>query len=144
MLVKKKVDAKSLRKEIFRDILFFSLAEGGACGFPGEMIAVNKEPAAYSMQSVFGDVDVREVKKLFPVLEQCRFGIFGYDSKVPEGWNYVNLGLGNHLIVADEVYDLFKSLTKDCKENYEYYSAWQDAAREIAGLPDVTEGEEYV
>lgn len=28
--------------------------------------------------------------------------MFDLDSKVPKGWNYVNLGMGNHLIVLQE------------------------------------------
>lgn len=134
MLIKNLIDSKSLSKEIFKDVLFFSLAEGGAMGVPGEMIVVNKSPGAFAMDSVYGDVDVVEVERLFPVLGQCCFGLFGLDSEVPEGWNYVNLGAGNHLIVADEVYDEFKRLTRDCKEDYEYYGAWQDAAAKITGL----------
>jgi len=144
MLIKRRIDADSLNKEMFDNVLFFSLAEWGACGAPGEMIVINKEPAAYSMQSVYGDVDYMDVEKLFPVLGQCRFKMFGFDSEVPEGWHYVNLGLGNHLIVADEIYDEFQRLTKDCKETYEYYAAWQDAAREAVGLPDIRVGNEYV
>lgn len=144
VIVKKELTAETLNKEIFEDVLFFSLAEGGACGVPGEMVVINKEPAAYAMQSVFGDVDVREVEKLFPVLPECEFGLFGLNSKVPKGWNYVSLGLGNHLIVADEVYDQFKSLTEDCKEDYEYYAVWQDVARVIAGLPEFTGDNEYI
>lgn len=68
--------------------------------------------------------------------------MFGLDSEVPEGWNYVNLGMGNHLIVADEVFDEFKKLTKDCKREVEYYGAWQDAAAKILGLE--TDGDENV
>ena len=48
--------------------------------------------------------------------------------------------MGNHLIVADEVYDEFCRLTKDCKTEVEYYGAWQDAAAEILGLE--TDGDE--
>lgn len=142
MLIKDLIDAKSLNKDIFEDVLFFSIAEGGAMGVPGEMIVVTKSPAAYALESFYGDVDVRDVEKIFPVLEQCRFGIFGQDSEVPEGWNYVNLGMGNHLIVADEVYDEFKKLTKNCKRAVEYYGAWQDAAAKILGLE--TDGDENV
>ena len=134
MLIKDLIDSKSLNKDIFKDVLFFSLAEGGAMGVPGEIIVVNKSPRAFAMESVYGDVDVSDVVKMFPVLEQCRFGMFGLDSEVPEGWNYVNLGMGNHLIVADEVYDEFCRLTKDCKREVEYHGAWQEAAAEILGL----------
>ena len=144
MLTNTLIDAKSLNQEIFDGILFFSIAEGGAMGVPGEIIVINKRPEAYVLESVFGDVDVGEVEKLFPVLGQCRFGIFGYDTEGPEGWNYVNLGMGNHLLVADEVFDEFEKLTKDCKTPVEYYGAWLDAESEIVGLEDNCEGEEDV
>lgn len=143
MLVKEYIDSDTLKKEIFEDVLFFSVAEGGAMGVPGEIIVVNKKPAAFAMNHVFGNkiVDYRKVMELFPVFSQCRFKIFGYDSEVPEGWNYVNLGMGNHLIVADEVYEEFRRLTEDCKEEHEYYRAWQDAVRRIVGLPDMDDTE---
>ena len=88
------------------------------------------------MHTVFGDVSFRDVVRLFPIIKQCRFGVFGFDSEVPAGWNYVNLGFGNHLIVADEVYGEFQNLTKDCKWEGDYYQAWQSAAGEIVGLSD--------
>ena len=103
-------------------------------GVPGEIIVVNKTPAAYNMNFVFGDVKIDDVISLFPALGECHFGLFGLDSTVPEGWSYVNLYMGNHLIVADEVYEEFQRLTKDCKEIGECYNAWQDAAKEIVGL----------
>ena len=139
MLAKKVIDARALSKDIFKDVLFFSLAEGGAMGTPGEIIVVNKKPAAYSMQCVFGDVKYGDVEAMFPVIGQCRFGLFGFDSEVPDGWNYVNLGMGYHLIVADEAFDEFQRLTKECEREVDYYVAWQDAARVVVGLPDASE-----
>ena len=91
MLIKDPIDSKSLSEDIFKDVLFFSLAEGGAMGVPGEIIVVNKIPAAYDMNFVFGDVNIEDVISLFPVLGECHFGLFGLDSTVPDGWNYVNL-----------------------------------------------------
>lgn len=138
MLVKQYIDSNTLKKEIFEGVLFFSVAEWGAMGVPGQVIVVNNKPAAFAMNQAYGDERAhwRTILEMFPVLKQCRFGIFGFDSKVPEGWNYVNLGLGNHLIVADEVYEEFRRLTAHCKEEFEFYRDWQDAARRIVGLPD--------
>ena len=130
------INADTLNETIFEEVLFFSLAERGAMGRPGEIIVVNSKPAAYSMQTYFGEVSYQDIARMFPIIKQCGFGLFGFDSEVPDGWNYVNLGMGNHLIVADEVYEEFQKLTKDCKSEPEYYQAWLDAASKITSIKD--------
>lgn len=97
-----------LTKATFNDVMFFSLAEGGAMGEPGAILFYVKSGELYHLNYVFGDVDINKVEKLFPTLSECRFGMFGLNSSVPRGWNYVNLGMGNHLIVNDDVFGVFK------------------------------------
>lgn len=107
-------------------------------GVPGRIIVVNKKPAAFTMNYLYGDrrVDNRKVMEMFPAYEQCCFMGFGFEREVPKGWNHIDLGAGNSLFVADEVYEEFKRLTADFTEDYELYGAWQDAACRIVGLPD--------
>ena len=42
--------------------------------------------------------------------------------------------MGNHLIVADEEYDEFKSIARQCEKDYEYYGVWYDVAKKILGV----------
>ena len=87
-----------INKATFKNVMFFSIAESGAMGEPGGVLFYVESGELYHFNYVYGDVDIRKVGKLFPVLEECRFGVFGIDSFVPKGWEYVNLGAGNHLI----------------------------------------------
>lgn len=119
---------EDLNKKIFEDVMFFSVAEGGAMGEPGGVIFYNKAGKVYHLNYVFGDADIRKVERLFPVLSKCQFGMFGIDSSVPEGWNYIYLGMGNHLIVHDEVYPRFMELLAGEKD---IYGMWRQLADTI-------------
>lgn len=121
---------RDLKKSIFTDIMFFSLAEGGAMGEPGGVFFFDKNGQTYHFNYVFGDADMGKVERLFPVLGDCEFGIFGLDSKVPEGWNYVNLGMGNHLIVNDAVYPKFAEILGE-EEPSVVYGKWVEIADSI-------------
>lgn len=120
-----------LKKSTFEDVMFMYVAEGGAMGEPGAVWFYVKTGEVYHFNYVFGDVKISKVEKLFPVLANCEFGIFGLDSSVPEGWNYVNLGMGNHLIVNDAVYDRFKESLGGEEEPSEVYGKWMEIADNI-------------
>lgn len=127
---------KTLKKSIFSNVIFFSIAEGGAMGEPGGIFFFDKEGQAYHCNYVFGDVNIGKVEKLFPTLCDCEFGMFGLDSKVPEGWTYVNLGMGNHLIVNDSVYPKFVDILGDEEEPSVIYGKWVEIADIILNRPD--------
>ena len=40
---------------------------------------------------------------MFMPLSKCKFKMFGLDRLALKGWNYVNLGMGNHLIVKNDM-----------------------------------------
>ncbi|MDY3274372.1 MAG: macro domain-containing protein [Agathobacter sp.] len=122
---------RDLKKSIFNDIMFFSLAEGGAMGEPGGVFFFDKKGQTYHFNYLFGDADMGKVEKLFPILGDCEFGMFGLDSKVPDGWNYVNLGMGNHLIVNDVVYPKFAENLGDEDEPSVVYGKWVEIADSI-------------
>lgn len=122
---------KSLKKSIFNNIMFFSIAEGGAMGEPGGILFFDNKGQSFHCNYVFGDIDIGKVERLFPTLCDCEFGMFGLDSKVPEGWNYVNLGMGNHLIVNDAVYPKFVDILGDEDEPSVIYGKWAEIADNI-------------
>ena len=51
--------------------------------------------------------------------------MFVLDSSAPKGWNYVNLGMGNHLIVRDDMIALFMEQIGEDAEPSEVYMKWQ-------------------
>lgn len=118
------LDRENLNKEFFENILFFMIAEGGAMGEPGAIKFVKTDGNLYHLNYVFGDFKIEEILAVFPTLGECDFCLFGMDSKVPKGWNYVNLGMGNYLIVKSEVYPPFKKLISKCKSAGEIYQSW--------------------
>ena len=122
---------ENLNKEFFENILFFMIAEGGAMGEPGAVNFVKTDGNLYHLNYVFGDFKYEEILAVFPTLGECEFGMFGMNSKVPKGWNYVDLGMGNSLIVKSEVYPSFKKLIGKCKSAGEIYQSWIDYAENI-------------
>ena len=120
--------------EVFKDVMFLSFAEGGAMGEPGGILFLVKSGDFYHLNYVYGDVELKKVKALFPVLRECQFGMFGKGSVIPKGWNYVYLGMGNHLIVNDEVYDLFKKEIGDEESPAEVYLKWISVAEKVLDL----------
>ncbi len=121
-----------LNKATFKNVIFFAIAGSGAMGEPGGIVFYVKSGEKYHMNYVYGDVDIRKVEKLFPVLAECRFGMFG-EGSVPEGWNCVNLGMGNHLIVSGEVYPRFiEELGSDIEPSVAYMN-WMKIAEGLVG-----------
>ena len=125
-----------LTREVFEDVMFLSFAEGGAMGEPGGILFFNKYGEFYHLNYVYGDAELDKVVDMFPILDECVFGMFGMGSVVPNGWNYVNLGMGNHLIVNDEVCDLFMEKLGDVQRPSEVYQKWIGAAREVFEIRD--------
>lgn len=116
-------------KDILDKTTFFQIAEGGAMGEPGGIVFLAEDGTVYHANYCFGDLKWETIQHAFPVIDQCRFGMFGIDSEVPDGWVYVNLGMGNHLIVRQDRYDKFSPLISGCKSSGEIYQRWLDHAK---------------
>ncbi len=115
-------------KDILDSTTFFQLAEGGAMGEPGGIVFLTEDGKVYHANCCFGDLTKETMEKAFPVLAGCEFGLFGFESKVPDGWIYVNLGMGNHLIVRMDYFRMFESLTREYKTPGELYQHWLEKA----------------
>lgn len=122
-----------MTKELFEDVMFFSLARGGAMGEPGAVYFYNKGGNLYYFNYVRSCINMNLVGELFPALALFRFGMVGIGSNVPEGWNYVNLGMGNHLIVNDAVYEEFIDCIGDEYVPSQVYRIWMEIAEKILG-----------
>ena len=120
-----------LNADLFQDVKFFSVAEGGAMGTAGEIIFLNGNGKSFSLNYFFGDITPDDIVEVFPLLAKCKLGIFGYGRTVPEGWNYVSLGQGNHLVISSDLYDKFKEKTAHIKYEHILYGKWYDIAVNI-------------
>lgn len=103
-----KLEKATLSTVPYDKIRYFSLAEGGAMGCPGEVLMVTSDGEVYQANYCYGDISYGDLVAAFPTLGMCEFPLFGVGTVMPEGWNYVALGMGNHLIVHDDVYSEFK------------------------------------
>lgn len=120
-----------LKSEMFEDVAFFKIAEGGAMGEPGGVIWVTNKGEAFHCNYCYGDISREDLLNAFEPLQKSFFGMFGKGSMAPEGWIHVYLGMGNHLLVSESIYDEFKEETKDVSCISEMYCRWYEAALKI-------------
>ena len=119
---------ETFTKDILDGVTFFQIAEGGAMGEGGGIVFVTEDGAVYHANYVYGDLKPENMEMAFPIIKDCHFGLFGIGSVVPEGWNYVNLGCGNHLIVRKDRYDDFAKRIADYNYPPEIYRIWLEQA----------------
>lgn len=128
---KKELCKADLTKELSEKIWFFKIAEGGAMGSPGDVTFITNDGTVYGFNYIYADMTFDDVRAFFPTITKCMFAMFGKGSIVPKGWKYVNLGMGNHLLVSEEIYDEFSIEVKDVKKVSEMYAVWQDKAHKV-------------
>ena len=108
----------------------FSVAEGGAMGSPNEVIIVDKETKTYSFNSNYLELDV--ISEIVPAIRQCQFISWGEPLIAAPGWNSVYLGFGNHLLVADAIYEEFATRREPYGNNLgRLYQEWIYIVEEI-------------
>lgn len=125
------LDNNSFNKETLDNISFFQFAEGGAMGDPGGIIIITDDGSTYHANYCYGGLKWETVKAAFPVINDCHFGLFGYNSTVPKGWVYICLGMGNHLIVREDYYTKFEPLISEYNSASEIYKHWIRKAQSL-------------
>lgn len=123
---------KSFEMIAYSDIVFLSIAESGAMGCPGEMLVATKNNLGtkwYCFNMMFDRFD--DLCSFYPPLKTFDCGIFGLASGIQEGWNHVDLGCGNHLLVRDDYNDAFETVLKILKPKSpgEVYASWRGIAQ---------------
>lgn len=98
------VNKGALTSGILDDVMFFKIAEGGAMGEPGGVTWARSNGESYHLNYCFGNIAMADLMNAFKPLKECCFGISGMGMVVPKGWRYVNLGMGNHLLVSNQVF----------------------------------------
>ena len=111
----------NISKELFDDVVFMLYAYSGAMVEGGAVRFVTRSGKCCRFNYLRDDLDLDDIIPYFPVLTQCHFTVFGKGSTVPEGWHYMYVGTGNHLIFAESVRERFEALIKDYKYVNEIY-----------------------
>lgn len=116
----------------YSDIVFLSIAEGGAMGCPGELLVATKDTQRakwYRFNMLCDKFD--DLCSFYPPLKTFDCGIFGMASGIQEGWNHVDLGCGNHLLVRDDYSNAFDMVVKILKPKSpgEIYASWRGIAQ---------------
>ena len=118
-----------LHRHLFDDVVFLMFSAPGAMLDEGTVYFVNRSCQLYGFDYVHGDIEFTDIFPLFPTLEQCRFTTFGKGSTVPEGWHYMYLGVGHHLIIEESVFPEFQEQIFDCQYANEVYAGWRTYVR---------------
>lgn len=107
------------------NIFFLTLAEGGAMGEPCSIEIVCKNNDEIKLfHTNYSDFDIKKLYSKFPTLETLKCGAFGIVTGVNNEYIHVDLGMGNHLFVKEQIYNKFQNYIKDIKENCILYSNW--------------------
>lgn len=148
-LIKKAAEGITFEENVstiaYENIVFFSLAEGGAMGCPGEVLIATKTNNAvkwYCLNTM--TIPHKDLLAIYPPLETFDCGIFGMASGIQDGWNHVDLGFGNHLLVRDDYYNAFSNAVEElhAKSVGEIYAHWRGIAQLLL-LNYVTESKAF-
>lgn len=84
------------------------------------------------MNGIYEDIEMEQVFEVCPPLSKCRFGVFG-GGIIPEGWETVYLGFGNHLVLHESINEEFrkKAEQSEIKEVGDLYNKWMDIVKRI-------------
>ena len=109
----------------------FSVAEGGAMGCPGRVVIIDKKNNVYDFY--MHELEKKDVMKILPALYESKRTVLGIDPST-SGWNRVYLGMGNHLMVADSIYDELREIALNRYKYFgigELYQHWIGVVQEI-------------
>ena len=110
----------------------FSVAEGGAMGCPGRVIIIDDKNNVYDFY--LHELEKEDVMKILPALYESKRAVLGIDPST-SGWKRVYLGMGNHLMVADSIYERFNEFAKALWQSRgSLYQKWMGAVQEILHL----------
>jgi hypothetical protein len=107
----------------------FSVAEGGAMGCPGRVIIIDDKNNVYDFY--LHELEKKDVMKILPALYESKRAVLGIDPST-SGWNRVYLGMGNHLMVAESIYERFNESAKSLWQSRgSLYQQWISIVQEI-------------
>ena len=121
---------QNMKDLLQEDIVFYSVADTGAMGELGGVEILTKSGKFYHTNDVEREKFFDYLATKIPLLKA--FGIFcGIICKMPDGYKYYDLGMGNSLLVKDEYAAVFDKKAKKVKNKVVLYGKWKDFALEI-------------
>ena len=126
-----KLTKTDLSKELGEKILFFHIAEGGAMGEPGGVVFITDDNDSYTFNYMFGNITIQDVKEFFPPLKRTWLGWHGQGNAIPDEWQHMYLGCGNHLLISDKVYKAFFEIMKNIPRISDRYGKWEQVAKTV-------------
>ena len=127
------VGDKDVDSLIGLDIVAYQEAEGGAMGYPGGVFFVTSDKRIF-FTSIWEQMSDDNLLKVFPPLAEVKWGLIGRGTRYPEGWHYEYLGMGNHLLVRDDLKEEFlKESDRLHRDNPDLilYNLWLDSVLSI-------------
>lgn len=118
------------------DIVAFSHSFIGACGEGGAIIMVAADGCIYHTNFVEQHFTEKEIEQICPPIRKCKFGLCEY-GEVPHGWHYVDLGMGNHLVVNDCCWSSFEKAIEHMPDVGDIYQNWLHLIQEIVSKPQI-------
>ena len=118
---------------IYENIKAFMFAEGGAMGCPGEVRIFSLEDDKVYLRRnnfAYGDFDMDRFVEHFMPMKTLHYEMFGNLIHIEDGWQFIDLGAGNSLLMTDEVYEEFKEHLEG-KRAPEVYQMFEKAILEI-------------
>lgn len=133
---------KKIDKNMFEDIVVFSVSEPGAMG-PLDMCFYRRNGETFNLDYKSEETPYSMIKEYFPVLRDCYWDgpmknetvasgtiVIGgsaddRETCVAEGWRHIYLDYGNHLAVKKELYHAVKDILRG-KDNCEITFYWPD------------------
>ena len=134
----------SINKEMFTDIVLYTVSEPGAMGMARAMFFLKRNGESFSLVYGYGDNEIpySEIEYCFPALKGCYFNgpIPGEETegeiilnnninkknetKVSQGWQHIYGGAGNHLLVRDDYNEAFRKCIKELKTPSDIFCCW--------------------
>ena len=136
------VGDKDVESLIGLDIVAYQEAEGGAMGYHGGVFFVTSDKRVFFtcllkrifFTSIWEQMSDDNLLKVFPPLAEVKWGLIGRGTRYPEGWHYEYLGMGNHLLVRDDLKEEFLKESDRLlrsKPDYILYNIWLDTVLSI-------------
>ncbi len=110
-----------------KNVRAFTLSEGGGMGASGCLclyILTDEGMKIVFGNLVYDNLDIENLKEKIPVLSKIDVGVCG-GSVIPEGWQSFYMGMGNHLVVQNDIAENVTRYLKnrECEWLYEYHDA---------------------
>ena len=123
------LNRQNMKDLLQEDIVFYSVADTGAMGEHGGVEILTKSGRFFHTNDIEREVFFDYLATKIPLLKA--FAVFcGIICKMPEGYKYYDLGMGNSLLVKDEYVADFDRKVKKNKEKVILYGKWKDIALE--------------